>query len=318
MKSFKKAVVFATILCTLLSSMVGCNKTNNIDTETTSAVTQEEITTQEAITENKEIESATDIESSSDIESGKESMDNGLSEYHSLHIERDSSTGNIYAIWAKKTFLLSDATHIEYLESTTCGEYAWIFNCRAQEITLYKLFASGQMEIYKNIYPDDVGFTEMTFAFASFIDENNGYLFFWRDDCYQAGWPIQFLKTLDGGNSWEMIKPENSVSAGAAKYYPEFAKFLTQNIGILTYRFEYGPSDCGITYVTSNGGKTWNSIYDLPYPDEIVRDNTYSKLIDAYWDEYDNSLRIEVKVISQFVEYTLNFKSYDFKEWVLY
>ena len=236
----------------------------------------------------------------------------------SLCIQRDSSTGNIYAVWALKTFLLPDATSTVYLKSTTCGQYAWIFNCCAKGITLYKLSASGQMEVYENIYPEDIQFTEMTFAFASFCNETNGYLFFWRDDCYTEGWPIQFLRTSDGGKSWEMIKPENAPSAGHGKNYPELAKFLTKDIGIVTYRHD-DPSDCGRTYVTTDGGETWKGIFDvLPYPSEISRDDTYSKLVDAYWDKYSNCLKIEVLVRSQFVDYTLRFKSYDLNEWILY
>lgn len=235
-----------------------------------------------------------------------------------LYIERDSS-GNIYASWALRTFVLSDATDMAYLESTTCGQYAWIFNWRAKGITLYKLSASGQMEVYENIYPEDIEFTEMTFAFASFYNDTNGYLFFWRDDCYMDRWPIQFLKTSDGGKSWEMIKPEDAPSAGAGfKNYPELAKFLTEDIGIVTYRHDSGPSDCGITYVTADGGETWKRVYDLPYPSEIACDDTYSKLVDAYWDKYSNCLKIEVLVKSRFVDYTLRFKSYDFNVWILY
>lgn len=291
MKKFLSLLLAFFMLCTML---IGCDKSNPNTTN----------------------------QDADNFKDAYDTIDNGLSslkiEDPSLCIERDSSTGNIYAVWALNTFLLSGATHIAYLESATCGQYAWIFNCRAQGITLYKLSASGQMEVYENIYSEDIGFTEMTFAFANFNDEKNGCLFFWRDDCYTSGWPIQFLKTLDGGKSWEMIKPENPLSAGNGKHYPEFAKFLTEDIGIFTYRYEYGPSDCGKTYVTSDGGKTWKSIYDLPYPDEVVRDNTYSKLVDAYWDKYDNSLKIEVKVIGEFIEYTLRFKSYDFKEWIPY
>lgn len=235
----------------------------------------------------------------------------------SLCIEKDSSSGNIYAVWALKTFVLSDATEIAYLESAICGQYAWIFNLRAKGITLYKLSASGKMEVYENIYPEDIGFTEMTFAFASFYNEANGCLFFWRDNCYSSGWPIQFLQTSDGGQSWEMSKPNNLLSSGDGKQYPEFAKFLTEDIGILSYRFDYSPSDCGKTYVTSDGGKTWENISDLPYPDGVVCDNTYSKLVDAYWDKYNNNMIIEVRVISEFIEYTVRFKSCNFKDWIL-
>lgn len=258
--------------------------------------------------------------------SGCDKSENDLSSFKnenpSLCIEKDYSTGNIYAVWALNIFPLSDATEIAYLETATCGQYAWIFNWRAQGITLYKLFASGQMEVYENIYPEDIGFTEMTFAFASFYNENNGCLFFWRDDCYSSGWPIRVLKTSDGGESWEMTKPENSISAQGGKQYPELAKFLTEDIGIITYRFDNGPSDCGLTYITSDGGRTWEHISDLPYSDEVVLDYSkggyYSKLVDAYWAEYDNCMKIEVRVISEFTEYILRFKSYDLKEWILY
>ena len=115
-----------------------------------------------------------------------------------------------------------------------------------------------------------------------------------------------------------MSKPNNLLSSEDGKQYPEFAKFLTEDIGILSYRFDYSPSDCGKTYVTSDGGKTWENISDLPYPDGVVRDNTYSKLVDAYWDKYNNNMIIEVRVISEFIEYTVRFKSCNLKDWIPY
>ena len=238
-----------------------------------------------------------------------------------LYIEEDYSTGKVYAVWALKIFHLYDVlggTYLPYLKTATYGPYAWIFNVRADGITLYKLSTSGEMEVFEDIYPEDVGFTEMTFAFPSFLNENNGFLFFWRDNYFTSSWPVRFLKTADGGKTWEMYELENAPNGGHSnKCYPELAKFLTENVGIISYRFDNGPSDCAKTYVTSDGGKTWNSVSNLPYPDGFVRDNTYSELVDAYWSSYDESIKIEVRVNSEYIDYTLCFKSYDLKEWIL-
>ena len=319
----KKSLIFISVLLCITLAFISCNDSNSESAADNGSKNNIETTSDINSVEESALTTAeTSLNSNECTSETFETEDNALPslEFEDTmpYIERDSQTGNIYAVWATNTFLLPDVTYTAYLESVTYGQNAWIFNFRAQGITLYKLSVSGEMEIYENIYPEDVGFTEMTFAFASFTNENHGYIFFWRDDCYMEGWPIQFLKTLDGGKTWEMIQSNDSTSAGDGEYYPELAKFLNEDIGIVTYRYEYGPSDCGQTYITSDGGKTWKAIYDLPYPDEVALENTYSKLVDAYWDEFDNSLRIEVKVISQFVEYTLKFKSYNFEEWVLY
>ena len=291
-----KRIAFLLALIMLLAMcFVGCNNTENIHQNDDTTV------------------NTTDVQPNSEPHSNNDE--------HYLCIENDYTTGKKYAVWALKTFelSLSDKTNTCYLETATFGEYAWIFDVRAKGIILYKLSASGEMEVYENIYPEDIGFTEMTSAFPSFYDEDNGFLFFWRDNYYDSDWPVRFLKTTDGGKTWEMREPENPVTSLGSRNYPEMAKFVSENVGVLSYRFHNGISDCGLTYVTTDGGTTWKMIDSLPYPDEIVREDTYSELVDFYKPQYSDEYHLDVKVRSgkRDVTYLLHFQSYDLEEWIL-
>ena len=265
----KRIAFLLTLVMLLATCFIGCNNTENIHQNDDTTV------------------NTTDVQPNSEPHSNNDE--------HYLCIENDYTTGKKYAVWALKTFelSLSDKTNTCYLETATFGEYAWIFDVRAKGIILYKLSASGEMEVYENIYPEDIGFTEMTFAFASFYNETNGCLFFWRDDCYVSGWPIRFLKTNDGGKTWNLYEPENAPTTSCEKQYPNFAKFLLGNVGIVSYRY-YTISDlCARTYLTFDGGKTWEHISQLEYSQELS-DYVYSEVKDLYYTSSGYILEVEI------------------------
>ena len=241
----------------------------------------------------------------------------------SLYIDTNVSTGETYAYnydWSSEKYILPDIStqHTGYIKSTIYGNYAWAFDVHANGITLYKISRlNNTVEVYKNIYPEDIGFTEMTFAIPSFYDENNGVLFFWRDNYMSSGWPVRFLSTNNGGETWQLYEPQNAPATSVNKQYPNFAKFLSENVGVVSYRYWSISDLCKRTYLTFDGGKTWERISGLEYSKELS-DYAYSEVKDLYYTSSVYVLEVEISNGGLGTRETVYYVSQDLKTWELF
>ena len=95
------------------------------------------------------------------------------------------------------------------------------------------------------------------YKYCNFIDEKNGYLFL-----LDGPNDIQLrhlFKTTDGGETWV----EQPVEASPSIYWKEdiiCAKMLNENVGIIAAGYHANDDFSTKTYVTADGGKTWNTV----------------------------------------------------------
>lgn len=114
MNKFKKSVVFTIILCTLLSSIVGCDKTNNIDTETISAVIQSDITNEHVTNESNTDKITTQP---NEIYTFEISLDHICLPYLELYNEFQTRTkNNTYDKWLETKLKEGTESHIAIYE----------------------------------------------------------------------------------------------------------------------------------------------------------------------------------------------------------
>ncbi len=130
--------------------------------------------------------------------------------------------------------------------------------------------------------------------YANFINEETGFIFIERE--YK---PIQhpsgtlailIYKTNDGGKTWNQVELKNPILY-SAKERVILAKFANQNVGIISCRYYTQELLENRTYITLDGGVTWQkSTFDLPYPEyeegifsEVfsfdLKDSTYTILV---------------------------------------
>ncbi len=142
------------------------------------------------------------------------------------------------------------------------------------------------------ISTEQLGIMEL---FCSFIDSQTGYLFVFEAILKgyeaQGGEMLSVYKTEDGGETWHYVEAEKPLKHSLADRII-YAEFLNENIGIVSGRYKQAEFLEGRTYITFDGGKTWNSFASLPYPDDgkglystirsiEFKDDLYKMTVDA-------------------------------------
>lgn len=102
--------------------------------------------------------------------------------------------------------------------------------------------------------------------------EDNFFYNFSKLDCiyvfhmpWREEWAIVTYKSTDLGKTW--IRQEGLQAGGSMHEDPRFIDFITNDVGVISYRYHGTDDLCDRTYLTSDGGKTWNPIVPLFYPD---------------------------------------------------
>ena len=118
------------------------------------------------------------------------------------------------------------------------------------------------------------------------------------------------FETTDGGKSWNQIA---TYTFYATARYEEIFKFISPQVGIISFR-DLGTCEVWErTYLTVDGGLTWTQMSKLP-PSDMV--NWYSEIIDfEYVKEYDY-YRLTVKA-SNYISFQLQLWSKDLINWTL-
>ena len=119
----------------------------------------------------------------------------------------------------------------------------------------------------------------------------------WRMDGV-SGWPLFMFETTDGGKSWNQIST-NTFNPRTSDYI-NFLKFVSPNVGIVAFRLRGDETLYERTYITVDGGLTWNPISQLPYPSE--EGWTYSEIVgmELIDDYYCLTLKLSAKQELQF------------------
>ncbi len=131
----------------------------------------------------------------------------------------------------------------------------------------------------------------------------------WRMDGV-SGWPLFMFETTDGGKSWNQISTNTfdfCTSDGI-----NIVKFISPNIGILSFRYVNLEDLCERTYLTLDGGLTWSQISQLPYP--LDKKWGYSEVVDMTL--IDDCYCLTVK-LSDNDQGKLQFWSKDLQNWTL-
>ena len=313
MSKFKKAVAFTIILCTLLSSMAGCDKTNNIDTGTTSAVTQEEITTQEAITENKEVifweSEEVDISSLNPAPFDNWDFTDYSIYQHTdgqfyVHIKKWDVYRNIPELdkYNEISNRIDNHINLQFEETSAsvseetfsfaaylCGAgeksvqiITYHFNNHIHDVTLKSYILETQIQKDDDYY------------MINMYDNNNGSFFiipedYKIDDYTVESYQLLRYDTSDGGKTW--IQAEKQDLGLNWNYTITLSKFITKEVGIISG----GKEHLGRTWLTKDGGLTWFPISNVSVPYDDITRIGYSSLIDLKkcGDEYILTSKID-------------------------
>ncbi len=148
----------------------------------------------------------------------------------------------------------------------------------------------------------------------------------WRMDGVQ-GWPLFMFETTDGGKSWHQIST-NTFSYTSD--HIEIVKFISPDIGIISFRYVTMQDACERTYLTLDSGLTWNKISQLPYPFDLKKTHSwYSEILDIerIGDRYYLTVEVRGKLVavegsdysfpSERIMVEFRFESKDLINWTL-
>lgn len=164
---------------------------------------------------------------------------------------------------------------------------------------------------------DMIANSEEDIQFINWQSQNIGY-FFWMPG-FEAGpdWPLVRFETNDGGKSWNKISTQSFDLLSSDR--PEIVKFISSKVGIISFRYVNINDLCDRTYLTVDGGLTWNKISQLPYPFENMY-SAYSEVVNLEMGDTGNYyLTVEVIGMVFSEEYSvvqIKFWSEDLIKWM--
>ncbi len=162
------------------------------------------------------------------------------------------------------------------------------------------IIASSEYDtFFVNMHTADHGYYFLTPAIDGSQD--------WRMDG-ALGWPLFMFETTDGGKSWHQIST-NTFDFCTSDHI-NIIKFVSPNVGIISFRYVNLEDLCERTYLTLDGGLTWNQISQLPYSSD--EQWGYSEVVDMALidDRYYLTVKISNNDLKQ-----LQFWSKDLKKW---
>ena len=154
---------------------------------------------------------------------------------------------------------------------------------------------------FVNMHTTDHGYYFLTSRMDGSLDQ--------RVDGVQ-GWPLFMFETTDGGKSWHQILTNTFDFCTSDDI--NIIKFVSPNVGIISFRYVNLEDLCERTYLTLDGGLIWNPISQLPYPPD--KEWGYSEVVDLAF--IDGFYYLTVK-ISDNNQGELQFCSKDLKNWTL-
>jgi len=111
-------------------------------------------------------------------------------------------------------------------------------------------------------------FSELPLVYSQILDENRAVCMFFECSTDHGSYElVSIYKTENSGKTWFKEESETVVSSSSQDEYLKIAKFVTPAVGIISYRCIWFDDIClDHTFLTSDGGKTWSIIRNLPFP----------------------------------------------------
>ncbi len=154
------------------------------------------------------------------------------------------------------------------------------------DIDIYKFSNDGNCTQISNIIlPNGI---QAYNIYTNFIDCDKGFLFVFYEYekvLHGTGTEAMLLyKTKDGGKTWTYQQCEKEFFL-PLRAPAVFAKFLNEEIGFVSGLYGFTDYIEQRSYVTLDGGKTWQTIESLPYPE--YQHGLSSKIIDLEYIDGD-------------------------------
>lgn len=222
----------------------------------------------------------------------------GLSAYHSTYfndncIAVDSETATISVIhqYGKNNEPIIITYHI-YRSNSFVESYPVPLNIKA---------SSEHDTFFVNMHDSAHGYYFLTPNISGAMDE--------RIEGVQD-WPLFMFETTDGGKNWKQISTNTFYSTKNI----EVLKFVSSRVGIVSFRNEGWGDVWDWTYLTVDGGLTWNQLPQLPYPAspnelhvwysdvidiECIDDYYYLTIKSYYLNSSDNNCSVEIRFQSK-------------------
>ncbi len=157
--------------------------------------------------------------------------------------------------------------------------------------------------------------------FCNFVDSQTGFLFIFEtilsEFTAQGGERLLLYKTKDGGKTWNHVECDNPIRHSLADS-TIYAGFINENTAIVSGRYKHAELLEDRSYITFDGGKSWEDIAPLPYPE--YEEGIYSELLS--FDHIDGKYVMTVRVVidgggTNRREEIHSYISYDLRSWEL-
>ncbi len=170
-------------------------------------------------------------------------------------------------------------------------------------------------------FPEEYGVTGLL---CNFISDTCGFLFvervYYENPTLMSAKgtdAVMLYKTTDGGASFEAIQSEEPLCVSQAEP-ATFAKFLDESVGVVSGRYGATDSLSARTWLTLDGGKTWEPFPVLPHPSDRI--DRFTELMELTYE--DGSYKATVRVVfnggsESRRETVYTYRSPDLREWTL-
>ena len=338
MNKFKKTIAFTIILCTLLSSVAGCDKTNdnyaNIINETIETKHNEET---------DKFEDDNEINFSESTSSQTEIVDD-VPDCEQLKLVSSINLTNASIWWSdekEEYYIYINEWGVYRCLPTLSAYHNWLYytdNCiivEGETATIALIDQNGKHDeptiltyhfvrnsAFVKLYDTPLNIKASS-EYDTFIinmhSADCGYYFLTPNsngsiDKRMEGkheWPLFMFKTTDGGKTWNQI----STNTFNGTKYVEVFKFVSPLVGIISF-CELG-SSCEVfdrTYLTVDGGLTWYQMPQLPHSETVA---WYSEIIDLEYIEDCYYYRLTVEASNNGSDFQIQIWSKDLINWTL-
>ena len=178
-------------------------------------------------------------------------------------------------------------------------------------IITYRFSRSNEL-VELHAVPLNIKVTRDDLFFVNMHDADHGYYFLLPRSFphYGSDWPLIMFETTDGGKSWNQIA--TNIFHATARY-EEIFKFVSPQVGIISFR-DLGECEAWKrTYLTVDGGLTWNQMPELPHG-EVIK--WYSNVVDFEYLVDHDYYRLTVEA-SNYTTFQVQLWSKDLINWSL-
>ena len=305
MKKTTKVIPLALIIVALLSSMCGCNTENTNNHNDTKEEISSTVETDNTYIEEVDTSKLTFAKTCDNVDFYKDEQAQWYAYIESWNAYR--KLGSIQ--WDVQDALLSGNT-VEIIASDK-NRSGTIMKVITMKLT------RDREEIELNTNDFDVIRDDTDGYFFNYYKEGCAF-FFYLPGIMDNGW-YRLIKyeTTDGGKTWVNQGYESDVSGLTLYSSPIIAKFITKEVGIVSYRCAADDGDlCNRTWFTTDCGKTWFRITQLSYPFELSvyrgTDVVDFKLVDGRY-----LLTVRVFDGKESIDHNIRYISDDLHSWTL-